>query len=339
MAHNLNIENGRASMMYVGETPWHELGTRLEHAPKTAAEAMQAANLNWDVGLKPVYCMDGGVYYEIPEKKAVVRLDKWGQPDCTTFALVGNDYQVFQNRDAFGFFDPLIATGKVSYETAGALGSGERVWVLGKVDSEMDIRGDKVNKYLLFSTGHDARTALQIRFTPVRVVCQNTLVISLQGKGDLSKIYHIPGMDKRVRMAQEEVQKVLGIYDKIETTYNQFAVKQLTTDELKQYLEAVFPDPKLQKGQLETRRYKIALQENQEIREFATKLFNEGIGNDKPPIQGTLWAAYNGIVEMVDHHQRHPNRWKRLEYICFGEGQKIKQLAFEKAKAFLGLST
>ena len=43
MAHELNIEDGRASMMYVGEVPWHGLGTRLEKAPKTAEEAIAAA--------------------------------------------------------------------------------------------------------------------------------------------------------------------------------------------------------------------------------------------------------------------------------------------------------
>jgi hypothetical protein len=81
MAHNLNFEDGEASMMFVGKVPWHGLGTQLETAPGTAADAMRAAHLDWEVGLKPVYCMEGGVYYKIPGKRAIVRLDKWGQPD------------------------------------------------------------------------------------------------------------------------------------------------------------------------------------------------------------------------------------------------------------------
>jgi hypothetical protein len=111
MGHNLNIENGRPSMMSVRLVPWHGLGTVLDNPPATAAEAMQAASLGWEVGLKPVYCMERGIFYEIPQKKAVVRLDKWGQPECVPFGLVGNDYQVLQNREAFEFFDPIIQTG------------------------------------------------------------------------------------------------------------------------------------------------------------------------------------------------------------------------------------
>jgi phage/plasmid-like protein (TIGR03299 family) len=283
--------------------------------------------------------MDGQAYYEIPEKKVVVRLDKWGQPDCKPFALVGSDYQVFQNRDTFSFFDPLILSGKVSYDTAGALGDGERVWVLAKVNDKMDVRGDKVEKYLLFSTGHDARTALQIRFTPVRVVCQNTLMLSLMGDRDISKIYHVPGMNKRVLNAQESVKMILGMYDELEDTFHRFASKHLTPQELERYVGDVFPDPKIKKGQPETRRYKTALQQAHENRMQATKLFMEGKGNDKESIRGTLWTAYNGIVEMIDHYHRYPNCWKRMEYVCFGEGQKLKQLAFVKAKEFIGLST
>src|SRR5262249_39327569 len=129
MAHELLIEDGRAAMMYVGDVPWHGLGKRFESPPRTAEEAINAANLGSEVGLKPVYCMDGPTYYEIPERKAVVRLDKWGSEDLEPFALVGNDYEVLQNAQAFSFFDPIVETAKVKYETAGAIENGRRVWV------------------------------------------------------------------------------------------------------------------------------------------------------------------------------------------------------------------
>jgi phage/plasmid-like protein (TIGR03299 family) len=194
MGHELNFENGKASIMYVGEVPWQGHGTRLEKAPKTAEEAIQAARLNWEVGLKRVYAWEGDVFHEFPDRKAVIRLDKWGAEECVPFGLVSNDYKILQNREAFSFFDPVIASGKVEYHTAGALGNGERVWVLAKVAGDIVVKGcDRVEKFLLLSNGHDGRTALQVRFTPIRVVCQNTLSVAIQGKGDLVKIYHVRG--------------------------------------------------------------------------------------------------------------------------------------------------
>lgn len=48
MAHELTMENGKASMMYYGDTPWHQLGTRL-HKPATSEEAIVEAGLDWEV--------------------------------------------------------------------------------------------------------------------------------------------------------------------------------------------------------------------------------------------------------------------------------------------------
>jgi len=335
MGHNLNVENGGASLMSVRELPWHGLGTILESPPETVADAMKAAHLDWEVGLKPVYCAEGGTYYEIPHKKAIVRLDKWGQQDCVPFGLVGNDYRVFQNRDAFSFFDLLAETGHVTFETAGALGNGERVWVLVKVDDEMQIKEcDRVEKYLLFSTGHDGRTAVQIRFTPVRVVCQNTLIASLSAGRDLFRIYHTPGMRNAVADAKQEVQRIFEEYEQLEKTYERLACRQLTPEELSLYLGSVFPDPDRKKGQL-AQSYEAALARVQQIRIRAAGLFEKGKGNDHKAIRGTLWAAYNGVVELIDHHWTYSSLWHRMESTCFGENERVKQLALKTAEKML----
>jgi phage/plasmid-like protein (TIGR03299 family) len=160
---------------------------------------------------------------------------------------------------------------------------------------------DKVEKYVLFSTGHDGRTSLQIRFTPVRVVCKNTLMLSLVGTSDLFKIHHVPGMRTEIAEAQAEVERILKEYGHLAETYGKFADKTLKDDDLKSYLSAVFPDPKRKKGQTE-RSYASAVHKVKETRDAAAKLFKKGRGNDRPPAQGTLWAAYNGIVELVDHY-------------------------------------
>jgi phage/plasmid-like protein (TIGR03299 family) len=340
MAHELHFENGEAAMMYVGDVPWHGLGTRLETPPKTAEAAIRAARLDWEVGLKPVFAGEKGRFYRIPDRQAVVRLDKWGEEDCPVYGLVGAGYTPLQNISAFEFFDPVVGSGSVSYETAGSLGQGERVWVLAAVKGEKSqfaVKGiDVVQKYLLLSNGHDGRTAVQVRFTPVRVVCQNTLSYALKDKADLFRIYHDSRMHRRLDDAQEKVREILGHYDDIEKWCHQFAACEMVEKRLEQYLTGVFPEPARKRGQTD-KSFAEAIIKVKGLRDDTTRLFCEGKGNDVPGIRGTLWAAYNGVTELVDHHWHYNSPWQRMNSVCFGDGERLKHRAFDQACAMLPL--
>src|SRR5690349_15455804 len=107
MTHRVFIDNGRASMMYVGQEPWHGLGTKLSR-PATAAQAIKAANLGWRVKKIPVYAWDGVVAYPIEDTFTVVPEERWGGERCPTWGLVKRDYTPLQNDEAFGFFDAIV---------------------------------------------------------------------------------------------------------------------------------------------------------------------------------------------------------------------------------------
>src|SRR5438874_1994244 len=131
MAHNLHVEGGRARMMYVGEVPWHKLGTKLD-SPPTSAEAIKAAKLNWRVKKVPLYAIDRGVVAPVPQRFAVVPEHRWSTPNCPVYGVVGAGYTPLQNSDAFEFFDEIVGARAAIYHTAGALDDGRRVWVLAK---------------------------------------------------------------------------------------------------------------------------------------------------------------------------------------------------------------
>lgn len=335
MAHNLNIENGEVAMMWVGQVPWHGLGTQFKEPP-TTKDAIKAAKLDWDVGLKPLYCGDSVHFYEYPlNRKAIVRLDKWGQPDCVPFGMVGNEYQVLQNRDAFSFFDPILATGMVTLETAGALGAGERVWVMARLKDDVDIaKDDPIQRYILLTTGHDGRTAVQIRFTPVRVVCQNTLTMSLETGQDFAKAYHVPGMRGALQDAQVGIQAILTSFKKLEETFRRMVGCKLDGTSLEQYLGHVFPDPPRRKKESDSS-FQKQLARVEKMRSHAKRLFEAGKGNAAPAVKGTLWAAYNGIIEMLDHESSYKGRYHRLESVWFGDAQQTKQAAYNVAVGML----
>src|SRR4051794_15452512 len=107
MADRIFIDEGKASMMYVGEEPWHGLGTKLDH-PATAAQAIEAANLNWRVKKVPVYAWDNKIAYPIHDSFMVVPENRWGMEQCPTWGPVSGNYTPLQNSEAFEFFDPIV---------------------------------------------------------------------------------------------------------------------------------------------------------------------------------------------------------------------------------------
>lgn len=155
MADNISLSDGEPALFVTGAPAWHGLGTVLQH-PATAAEAIEAAHLNWTVSKQRIYA--GDKHRLVPDCFAVMRdvILKDQQP--TVLGIVGPHYTPLQNRDAFTFFDPVVGDKAAVYQTAGALGQGERVWILAKLPSV--IGNDITNQYLLLSNSHDRNSAV-----------------------------------------------------------------------------------------------------------------------------------------------------------------------------------
>jgi phage/plasmid-like protein (TIGR03299 family) len=197
MAHELATINGRTAMMYVGEVPWHGLGTKLD-SPATAREAITAAGLDYDVSLAGLVTVDG---IPVPSKKAVIRSDT-----SDVLGVVGNTYQPIQNADCFSFLDAIVADGDLRYHTAGALRRGEKIWMLAKLPGHIRVRssGDVTEKYLLLSNSHDGTSCLRVFFTSIRVVCSNTLAMAdHDGRGEGLSIRHQGNLASKIRQARE----------------------------------------------------------------------------------------------------------------------------------------
>jgi phage/plasmid-like protein (TIGR03299 family) len=325
MPHELHIDNGRASMFYTGQTPWHGLGTKLD-CPATAEEAIAAANLAWDVRKVPLHAVADGISRELKGHFAIVPGHKWKEPTCPIFGTVGSGYTPLQNRDAFRFFDPIVGEGAAIYHTAGALGQGERVWLLAKLPGEIRVADDDISeKYLLLSNSHDGKSSIQLRFTPIRVVCANTLGQALRGRGTTLRVAHTRDLKHRLDDARRNLGIINARYAAIEDTFKAMVRVKLDSARLAAYMTLVFPDP----ADPEDER---ALERVSKDRQRAAFLFENGKGNKLRAVAGTLWAAYNGVAEMVDHGPTKRDGGRQLEYIWFGGGAGVKVRALEVAK-------
>jgi len=308
------------TMFYTGERPWHGLGVELEQ-PATAAEAMEAARMGWEVKKVPVHLPDG---VEIPGHFATVRADTG-----VALGVVGDQYQPIQNKEAFSFFDSVVGEGQAVYHTAGSLGKGERVWILAKLPEIIRVTvEDVVEEFILLTNSHNGWSSLRMFYTPVRVVCQNTLNMALGGVARKGIAIRHSG-DIRNKIA--EAQRALGLAVEF---YSEFAgvaalcrERELAMKELDAYLKAVVPDPK--DGKISTRA--------QNVRQEMTRLFETGKGNTLPGVRGTLWAALNAVAEYADH-VRIPRAKdpadrvsNRMESIWFGSGATLKARAWDQA--------
>ena len=125
------------------------------------------------------------------------------------------------------------------------------------------------------------------------------------------------------------IQEILGYYDAIEKRLKEFATFEMTKYRLDRYAVGVFPPPARRKGQsdrsFEETRAKVAT-----LRQDSIRFFEEGKGNAEPGIRVTLWAAYNGVTELVDHHSLFTTPWQRMNSICFGAGEKLKHRALDE---------
>ena len=228
MAHNVE------TMAYAGEVPWHGLGVPVSN-DLTPNQMMKKAGLDWTVEQIDSYVTVGDK--KIPTgMKALVR-----SSDNKVLTNIGQVWNPVQNEDAFNFFSEYVLKGDMEMHTAGSLKGGQLVWALAKVKESFDLfGGDTVESYLLFSNPHKYGFSIDVRFTPIRVVCNNTLSLSLEAKAERSvKVGH------RTEFNADEVKKALGIASAKLSQYKEMAEflgsKRYNIDNLIEYYNTVFP--------------------------------------------------------------------------------------------------
>ena len=206
MAHQVE------TMAYAGEVPWHGLGTPVSN-DLTPVQMMQKAGLDWKVQEVESFIEFNGKKMSTGQKSLV------RSTDGSILTNVGENWNPVQNEQAFEFFHEFVMKGDMEMHTAGSLKEGKMVWALAKVKESFDILGsDRIDSYLLFSNPHQYGKAIDVRFTPIRVVCNNTLSLSLDEKSVNSV-----KMGHRVEFNPSTVKQALGIASEKMKTYKEMA--------------------------------------------------------------------------------------------------------------------
>lgn len=198
-------------MFSVREVPWHGQGLIVEDAP-TSADAIRLAGLDWEVNQEPIYLANGT---EIKGRYANVR-----SSDGSPLGIVGDKYKIVQNTDAFAFTDALLGEG-VKYETAGSLKDGKVIWLLARMPEDIEILGDKVAPYMVFTNTHDGSGAVRVTMTPIRVVCNNTLNAAMRGAKRVWSARHTGSITSKLDDAMQTLQFAKNYIDATKETFEE----------------------------------------------------------------------------------------------------------------------
>ena len=303
------------TMAYAGEVPWHGLGTKVPHDLSTD-EMLKKSGLDWYVEKLPTY-VNAPSGQQKTGSFALVR----SSDNKVLAPSVGQNWNPVQNKEAFDFFSEYVEAGDLEMHTAGSLMDGKMVWALAKVKQSFELfKGDEVENYMLFSNPHQFGKSIDIRMTPIRVVCNNTLTLSLSQKSD-----KMVTLSHRKEFNPEMVKEQLGIAREKLENYKTMAEflgsKRYTTERLVEYLETIYPS-KIKK---EDRDPKVPTTVNAK-RAFELIETQPGANYAK----GSWWQAFNAVTYSTDHLQGNSTDG-RLSSAWYGRNRRLKLKALNTA--------
>lgn len=347
MAHNLNFneKTGKCSFFSVQKKAWHGLGQVVQEYP-TSAEAIRHAGLDYQVVKRPLYTRPGeetsvnecgeisvNEEIEVSGYFSTVRTDT-----KQVLGVVGKDYHIVQNAEAFAFFDAIVGGGDgILYETAGALGNGERIFITAKLPDYIRVgNGDDVTeKYIFLTTSHDGTGSITAAFTPVRIVCQNTLNAAFRSMSNVVRIKHTAGAKQRL----EDAHRVMGLANmmssQLEEVFNRWAKIRITDAEVKKLISiALSPNKEtlaaIQKGEEDEL---STLFKNSVDSAFTYAMMNDTQQMDTT--KGTVFGAYNAVTGYFQNARNYKDEEAKLQSIVLGgTAQQRAQKAFDLCTAF-----
>lgn len=311
--------------------PWEYKGAVNVEDCTSAEEVIIKARLNFNVAKCPLYaCMDiktdgndeeldnlskigkqsdahihgKNIYRECPNAWGTYR-DDYNIP----LGIVKSRYTVVQNQAAFKFFNDAIKHGNVKWQTAGAFGMGERIFVSAKLPKGYMVKGkDPLENYIIFTNSHDGSGGVKILFSPIRVICQNTLNAAIRGATNYVSFRHTASVHSNIQTAHTILGIALDKAKEFGEYCDMLANIKVTDEDVMKYICDVnltddedfalrqfgyTPKHLCYRVGLAAEAAKISIKKLNVISN-QWEYYNDGFGQDL--IAGTAWGAYNAVT-------------------------------------------
>lgn len=296
MAHELDMSNGQANMAFVGVVPWHGLGQRLTEDADLETWKREAG-MNWQVNKSLLVFKDQtGMEHFFPDRCVLYRSD-----NKVALGVVSNDYRIVHPGEVMEFFRDLIEGHGFKMETAGCLFGGRKFWALARTGESVRIMGqDEVKPYLLMASSCDGSMATAVHLTSVRVVCNNTLRMSIGADASRAMI-RVP---HSANFEAESVKQQLGIVgDAWENFIGNIQLLAKFKIDRDQAIQIVADELKAEwKDKDGNDMEQDAMLEASTVLRRIIKLYDsDSLGNDFRSSKGTAWGLVNAVTQYFDH--------------------------------------
>ena len=307
MAHNIMENDTMFSANRV--KPWHyemcKEHVRLVQEAPNSKEALIAAGLDWEVKQSDTF-MENNV--KIPDVKTNYRILPDG--NISPLGVVSSRYKIVQNAEAFEFTDAIVGeteNGIVTYETAGSLCNGRKIWLLAKMPMQK-VLDDEVEPYMFFSNSHDGTGAIKIGMTPIRIVCNNTLNMAIANAKRSWSTKHVGDMQSKLEEARMCLQMADKYMKRLDEEADRLANAKLYKEQIDEILDELFP---VDNNDSERKKQNIQAEKDN----FYVAYFMPDITK----FRDTAWGAVNAMSDVITHQTPkrntasfNENRWGKI---------------------------
>jgi len=309
-------------MAYVGDVPWHGLGEKCE-AGMSPQEFRVKAGLDWDVYKVNDHVEINGVWVPSGSQKLVRTSDQ-----KIFSSSVTEEWNPLTVDEHFNFFEDICIDGGMDMHTAGSLRDGEIIWALAKIKEEAFelFGGDRVDSYLLLTNFFQYGRSTDCRWTPIRVVCNNTLSMALSKANAANSVR----VSHRHPFNGEQVKEMLGVAREKLGQYKEMAEflgrRKASKAKIAEYFKDVFPGAELKNEKAKAENAERASLGH--VARMAYDALHEQPGAEYA--EGSWWQPFNAVTYVVDHMKGRSND-TRMESAWYGNGMRTKNTALQKA--------
>ena len=254
-----------------------------------------------------------GDLHEVEKQNVLFRSDT-----NAPLSIVSDRYQIVQPAEVLEFFRNLVEESGFRLHTAGTLFGGKRLWALAETGKFGEVCvGDGVGGFLLLSTSADKSLATTARSTSVRVVCNNTLSVSLQDNSNCVSFTHARKFDHG--LMKSKLGAAVASFDGFMEMAKHLERQRITTTQADNFIKRIlFTADQMQEPNFN-------LEKNRPYNKILDLFKGEAKGAEL--VGDSKWALLNSVTEYFDHH--HPSRTDdaRLNNTWFGNGDTIKNRA------------